>query len=309
MRHEGSPRRCRGAPRSRRWLAANAAVSFRRPRQCQRAIAELIKGAEEKNAAFMRGDMDRWSKLTRIASDFTLMQPFGGPASHGFDTSPKRLAELAQYFRQRRNEIGSRANLCVGRACRSRHDRAAACRGWWLARPGLVIARNRGLSQRRDGVAIGASSCRSTRPPHHPRASGGSRARSAPGLMPRERGLERCFGLRRANTRRESHIATASLSSGDAGGCMLKKWNASARLCSGRSARSHCCSRASPASSARAGCSPRSTPRSSPAPPPSFSWLIGGGVALCWRSSTPSSAACCRSPAPSRASPIFRTAR
>jgi ketosteroid isomerase-like protein len=63
------------------------------------AIAELIKGAEEKNAAFMRGDMDRWANLARIASDFTLMQPFGGPASHGFDTSPKRLAQLAQYFR------------------------------------------------------------------------------------------------------------------------------------------------------------------------------------------------------------------
>ena len=27
------------------------------------------------------------------------MQPFGGPASHGFDASPERLARLAQYFR------------------------------------------------------------------------------------------------------------------------------------------------------------------------------------------------------------------
>ena len=63
------------------------------------AIAELIKGAEEKNAAFMRGEMDRWSKLARLAPDFTLMQPFGGPASHGFDASPERLAELARYFR------------------------------------------------------------------------------------------------------------------------------------------------------------------------------------------------------------------
>jgi ketosteroid isomerase-like protein len=63
------------------------------------AIANLVKRAEEKNAAFMRGDMDRWSNLTRIAPDFTLMQPFGGPASHGFDSSPKRLAELAQYFK------------------------------------------------------------------------------------------------------------------------------------------------------------------------------------------------------------------
>ena len=69
------------------------------PASANDAIAELIKGAEEKNAAFIRGDVDRWAKLTRIASDFTLMQPFGGPASHGFDTSPKRLAELAKYFR------------------------------------------------------------------------------------------------------------------------------------------------------------------------------------------------------------------
>jgi ketosteroid isomerase-like protein len=63
------------------------------------AVAELVKRAAEKNAAFMRGDMERWLSLTRIAPDFTLMQPFGGPASHGYDTSPKRLAELAQYFR------------------------------------------------------------------------------------------------------------------------------------------------------------------------------------------------------------------
>lgn len=63
------------------------------------AIAALIKRAAEKNAAFMRGDMDRWSSIARIAADFTLMQPFGGPASHGFDASPKRLAELAQYFK------------------------------------------------------------------------------------------------------------------------------------------------------------------------------------------------------------------
>ena len=63
------------------------------------AVAGLVKRAEEKNLAFMRGDMERWSRLVRIAPDFTLMQPFGGPASHGFDASPKRLAELSRYFK------------------------------------------------------------------------------------------------------------------------------------------------------------------------------------------------------------------
>ena len=68
-------------------------------------VASLIKRAEAKNAAFMRGDVERWSELTPIAPDFTLMQPFGGPASHGFDRSPKRLAELARYFRNGETEL------------------------------------------------------------------------------------------------------------------------------------------------------------------------------------------------------------
>jgi hypothetical protein len=62
-------------------------------------VAQLVKRAAEKNAAFMRGDMDRWLGLAHIAPDFTLMQPFGCPASHGFDASPERLAELARFFK------------------------------------------------------------------------------------------------------------------------------------------------------------------------------------------------------------------
>ena len=62
-------------------------------------VAQLINRAAAKNAAFMRGEMDRWFGLANIAPDFTLMQPFGGPASHGFDASPERLAELARFFK------------------------------------------------------------------------------------------------------------------------------------------------------------------------------------------------------------------
>ncbi|MCW5658942.1 MAG: nuclear transport factor 2 family protein [Burkholderiaceae bacterium] len=69
------------------------------------ATAELITRAAAKNAAFMRGDMQRWAQLVRIAPDFTLMQPFGGPASHGFDSSPERLAEMSRYFRNGKTEL------------------------------------------------------------------------------------------------------------------------------------------------------------------------------------------------------------
>jgi ketosteroid isomerase-like protein len=71
----------------------------------ENAAAYLIERASGKNAAFMRGDMERWSELVRIAPDFTLMQPFGGPASHGFDTSPRRMAELSKYFQNGKTEL------------------------------------------------------------------------------------------------------------------------------------------------------------------------------------------------------------
>ena len=105
-RHNGLP----AAITRRAVVASAAAVPLSVPLSLGIAasddgVADLIKRAEEKNAAFMRGDMDRWAKITRIAPDFTLMQPFGGPASHGFDSSPKRLAELAQYFRNGRTKL------------------------------------------------------------------------------------------------------------------------------------------------------------------------------------------------------------
>ncbi|MFI0844953.1 YybH family protein [Mesorhizobium sp. IMUNJ 23232] len=63
------------------------------------ALADIIQRTKEQADAFMSGDMKRWMGLIRLADDFTLMQPFGGPASHGFDDSPEHLAELAAYFR------------------------------------------------------------------------------------------------------------------------------------------------------------------------------------------------------------------
>lgn len=86
---------------TRRGALAAAAVAplSITPSAASEPVVQLLARAAEKNAAFMRGDMQRWSELVRIAADFTLMQPFGGPPSHGFDKSTERLAELAHYFR------------------------------------------------------------------------------------------------------------------------------------------------------------------------------------------------------------------
>ncbi|MFI0847508.1 YybH family protein [Mesorhizobium sp. IMUNJ 23232] len=62
-------------------------------------LAKIIRRTEEQAESFMAGDMTRWAALIKLSDDFTLMQPFGGPTSHGFDDSPKHLAELAAYFR------------------------------------------------------------------------------------------------------------------------------------------------------------------------------------------------------------------
>jgi ketosteroid isomerase-like protein len=64
------------------------------------AVTKLVQRARDANAAFIRGDMTRWYGIVSpIAKDFTLMQPFGGPTSHGFDGSSSHLEELARYFR------------------------------------------------------------------------------------------------------------------------------------------------------------------------------------------------------------------
>lgn len=88
-------------------LALNAALALplsASTAQTQTATKEqelinLIGTSEARASAFMRGDMERWYAMTRISDDFTLMQPFGGGASRGFDGSPERLARLARYFR------------------------------------------------------------------------------------------------------------------------------------------------------------------------------------------------------------------
>lgn len=62
-------------------------------------VLRLIERADRANAAFIRGDMTAWFGIVSpIAQDFTLMQPFGGPPSRGFDGSPSHLEELSRYF-------------------------------------------------------------------------------------------------------------------------------------------------------------------------------------------------------------------
>jgi ketosteroid isomerase-like protein len=62
------------------------------------AIAALINRTADGNEAFMNSDMKRWLALTQHAPDFSLVSPFGGWTTGGFDPSPERLAAMGAYF-------------------------------------------------------------------------------------------------------------------------------------------------------------------------------------------------------------------
>lgn len=62
-------------------------------------LASLVARTEKANQALVRGDIDEYIALTRHAKDYTLMNPFGGAPSHGFEDSPERRAGMKQFFK------------------------------------------------------------------------------------------------------------------------------------------------------------------------------------------------------------------
>jgi ketosteroid isomerase-like protein len=61
-------------------------------------LAELIQRTAEAASAFIRGDMSRYLTLVKHADDYTLMAPFGGEPTRGFDASSERLEAMERYF-------------------------------------------------------------------------------------------------------------------------------------------------------------------------------------------------------------------
>lgn len=62
-------------------------------------VRSLVQRAEHQARLFNTGEMARWLDVANPGANFTLMQPFGGPVSHGFDQSPEHLAALSAAFR------------------------------------------------------------------------------------------------------------------------------------------------------------------------------------------------------------------
>ena len=65
----------------------------------EKELAELVSRTAEGASALIRGDARSYFTLVRHADDFTLMSPYGGRPSRGFDGSDEALEALAQFFR------------------------------------------------------------------------------------------------------------------------------------------------------------------------------------------------------------------
>ena len=61
-------------------------------------LAELIGRTAEAASALIRGDIRTYIALLPHADDYTLMDPFGGEPTHGFDASSESLEALERFF-------------------------------------------------------------------------------------------------------------------------------------------------------------------------------------------------------------------
>jgi ketosteroid isomerase-like protein len=67
------------------------------PRPLAEEIVNLTQRTAEANTALVRGDIDRYLALTEHATRYTLMAPFGGAPTRGFD--PSSRAAMAEFFK------------------------------------------------------------------------------------------------------------------------------------------------------------------------------------------------------------------
>ena len=67
------------------------------PRALSEDVINLIRRTAEANTALVRGDIDGYLTLIKYAKDYTLMAPFGGTPTRGFDMSSR--AAMAQFFK------------------------------------------------------------------------------------------------------------------------------------------------------------------------------------------------------------------
>jgi ketosteroid isomerase-like protein len=84
------------------WAAlgvAVGAVGLALAENTNKDVDDLVRKTEEANQALVRGDIDTYIQLTRHSKDYSLMNPFGGTPTFGFDDTPDRRAGMQKFFK------------------------------------------------------------------------------------------------------------------------------------------------------------------------------------------------------------------
>ena len=68
-------------------------------------IHDLIQRTAKANAALLCGDIGGYLALIKHADDYTLMAPFGGTPTRGFDMSSENLARLTRFFKSGKADL------------------------------------------------------------------------------------------------------------------------------------------------------------------------------------------------------------
>jgi ketosteroid isomerase-like protein len=68
-------------------------------------VSGLFRRAAEANEALINADIGGYLRLIKHSDDFTLMSPFGGTPTRGFEPTAERVAALARFFKSGRSEL------------------------------------------------------------------------------------------------------------------------------------------------------------------------------------------------------------
>ena len=110
------------------------------------SIDMLIQRSQASNAALLRGDIEQYRSLLRLAGDFTLMSPFGGKPSQGAPT-PEALQKIGKFFKNGLHEqelvhaYGTRDMVVLALIERSRVEVGGLPSQQWALRVTLVYRR------------------------------------------------------------------------------------------------------------------------------------------------------------------------
>jgi ketosteroid isomerase-like protein len=70
----------------------------REPQITAADVTELVRRVDEAAGAYIRGDIHHYLSLFDHSDDYTLMPPYGGETTHGFEHTEESLAETSRFF-------------------------------------------------------------------------------------------------------------------------------------------------------------------------------------------------------------------